>query len=114
MLRKAVVIVAWATLALIVFATLSPIDLRPHLGGVGVERFGAFAVVGLLFGVAYPTRAWLVLTLVCGSALLLELMQHLTPDRHGELPDALVKFAGGVVGVALSFVINRTMPKAPS
>ena len=35
-------------------ATLSPIGLRPHLTGVSIERFGAFAVVGLLFGGLLP------------------------------------------------------------
>jgi hypothetical protein len=104
--RKPAIMLAWAALAFIVFATLSPIGLRPHIGGVGVERFGAFALVGLLFGVAYPKRFWLVLILVVGTALLLEALQRLTPDRHGEIPDALLKFVGGAVGVGISLLIN--------
>lgn len=107
MLRKILIAAAWAILAVIVFATLSPIGLRPHLASVSVERFGAFATVGLLFGLAYPRRFWLVLTLVVGTALMLEAMQRLTPDRHGEIPDALVKFVGGAFGVGVSFVVNR-------
>lgn len=115
MFRKTAIVLAWAVLALIVFATLSPIGLRPHIGSVGVERFGAFAVVGLLFGLAYPRHFWVVLLLVVGTALLLEALQRLTPDRHGEIPDALVKFVGGVVGVGVSFAINcwRTQMTSP-
>lgn len=110
MFRKIVLAAAWASLVLIVYATLSPIGLRPHLGnGVGVERFGAFAVAGLLFGLAYPKRLWLVLSIVLGTAVLLEMLQYLTPDRHGRVVDALLKLAGGVVGAGLSLALNRVL-----
>lgn len=98
---------AWAILALIVFVTLSPISLRPHFEDVSIERAGAFAAVGLLFGLAYPKRLWLVLSLVIGTAFVLEALQHLTPDRHGHLSDAVVKFVGGVVGVGISWLCHR-------
>src|SRR6187402_3338715 len=101
MFRKILIAAGWAILAVIVFATLSPIGLRPHLASVSVERFGAFAAMGLLFGLAYPRHIWLVLSLVVGTALALEAMQRLTPDRHGEIPDALVKFVGGAFGVGV-------------
>lgn len=98
---------AWAILAFIIFVTLSPIGLRPHFEDVSVERFGAFAFVGLLFGLAYPKRLWLVLSLVVGTAFVLEALQHLTPDRHGHVSDAIVKFVGGVIGVGAAWVVNR-------
>jgi apolipoprotein N-acyltransferase len=107
MSRKIIIAVAWASLAFIVFATLSPIGLRPHLASVSLERFGAFALAGLLFGLAYPNRFWLVLTIVLGAAFVLESMQFLTPDRHGEVRDAMVKFVGGTFGVSLSLLFNR-------
>ena len=107
--HKIITAIAWAILAFIVFATLSPIGLRPHIENVSVERFGAFAVVGLLFGLAYPKRLWLVLSLVVGTAFALEALQHLTPDRHGHLSDAFVKFAGGIAGVAVSWLVNRVV-----
>jgi hypothetical protein len=110
MFRRAAMVLAWAVLAFIVYATLSPIGLRPHLGsGAGAERFGAFAVVGLLFGLAYPKRLWLVLAIVLGTAVLLEMLQYLTPDRHGRVVDALFKLAGGAVGAGLSLVSNRAL-----
>ncbi|UZE50083.1 VanZ family protein [Rhodopseudomonas sp. P2A-2r] len=107
MSRKIIMAIAWASLAFIVFATLSPIGLRPHLAGVSMERFGAFAVAGLLFGLAYPGRFWLVLAIVLGAAVGLETLQFLTPDRHGELRDAMVKAVGGAFGVGLSLLLNR-------
>lgn len=112
MLRKVVLFIAWATLLLIVFATLSPIGLRPHFAGVSVERFGAFAIVGLLFGLAYPTRLGLVLACVGGAAVGLEVLQHLTPDRHGEVRDAMVKLAGSIAGVGTAFVLNRVLKRS--
>jgi hypothetical protein len=114
MSRKIIKAIAWASLAFIIFATLSPIGLRPHFGGVSFERFFAFAITGLLLGLAYPARFWLVLALVLGAALGLEALQHLTPDRHGEVPDAVVKFVGGAVGVGLSLVLNRLLPAEAS
>jgi len=109
MTHKIITAIAWAILAFIVFATLSPIGLRPHLEDASVERFGAFAFVGLLFGLAYPKRLWLVLLLVVGSACILEALQHLTPDRHGQVSDALVKLVGGVAGVGVAWLFRRVL-----
>lgn len=108
MFRKIIIILAWSTLLAIAFATLSPIGLRPHVGDVTGERFLAFAVVGLLFGLAYPRHLWLVTLLVGGAAMSLEVLQHLTPDRHGEIPDALVKLAGALTGTGLAYVFSAT------
>ncbi|MET0968690.1 MAG: VanZ family protein [Tardiphaga sp.] len=109
MFQKLVVVIAWSTLLFIAYATLSPIGLRPHLGNVSIERFGAFAAFGLLFGLAYPRHFWLVLVMVLGSAVMLEMLQRITPDRHGMLPDAEVKVFGGLAGVALSFALNHVL-----
>lgn len=98
----------------IVFATLSPIGLRPHVGDVSGERFLAFAAIGLLFGVAYPRHLWLVTLLVGGGAVGLEVLQHLTPDRHGRIPDALVKLVGALAGTGLAYVFGGTMRKISS
>lgn len=114
MQRTTIAILAWVALLAIAAATLSPLGLRPHMAPVAVERFGAFAVIGLLFGLAYSRHPWRVAVLISGVALGLELMQHLTPDRHGHLADALVKLAGGIVGVGLSLAITRLAhPKFP-
>ena len=41
----------------------------------------------------------MVCCVVLGSAIALELMQTLTPDRHGTLLDAAEKIAGGACGI---------------
>jgi VanZ family protein len=103
MFQKLVALAAWGTLAFIAFAALSPIGLRPHLANVGYEHVAAFAVAGLLFGQAYPRHIILVVVLVLGSALLLELLQLITPDRHARLLDLGQKLLGGSVGIAIAW-----------
>ena len=114
MFQRAVIAIAWASLILIVIATLSPIGLRPHMAGPGLERFAAFALIGVLFGLAYPRRIWLVLALIVGTAIGLEALQLLTPDRHGELRDAMVKLAGGISGAFVAVVFQRYLGKSGS
>lgn len=104
MFSKLVVFAAWGSLAFITFATLSPIGLRPQVADVGYEHVAAFALTGLLFGLAYPRRIILVVALVLGSAILLEALQLLTPDRHGRLLDLQIKLAGGSVGIFNAWV----------
>lgn len=107
MSRQIFTAIAWSVLAIIVFVTLSPIGWRPHFEAVSIERAGAFAVIGVLFGLAYPNRPWRLLFLMAAAALLLEALQHLTPDRHGRLPDALVKIFGAIIGVGISWLCTR-------
>jgi hypothetical protein len=107
MYHKLVAAAAWLGLAFIVFATLSPIDLRPQVAGVGLERFVAFAATGLLFGLAYPRRPGLVVALVLCGACILEMTQLITTDRHGRLPDLFVKMAGGSTGILIAQFWNR-------
>jgi VanZ family protein len=87
-------------LAFIAYATMSPIQARPTLlASANVERLGAFAVLGALFCLAYPRHMILVALIVLGSAVLLELAQLLTPDRHGRIQDAIVKMTGAALGI---------------
>jgi VanZ family protein len=105
MLHKFIAAAAWATLAFIAFATLSPLGLRPEVGDANLERFGAYALAGLLLSLAYPRHLISIVVFVVGVASVLELLQLVTPDRHGHFADACVKVAGGVVGVALAFMV---------
>ena len=101
MIPKVSTIVGWLALAFIAYVTLSPIDARPILADIKFEHFGAFGLVGLALGLAYPKRLLLVAAIVVGSAFGLEALQLLTPDRHGRLLDAAVKAAGGICGVGI-------------
>jgi hypothetical protein len=111
--RKLIELGAWAMLGLICFVTLSPISLRPETGSsVAVERFGAFAALGALFMAAYPHHFFRVASLVVIVALGLEALQHLTPDRHGHLVDAMEKIAGGLAGSCIVKLIQVLIVRA--
>lgn len=100
MLHKIVTFAAWAAIAFIGYATISPIQQRPTLPtSASFEHLAAFAVIGALFCLAYPRQILLVCLIVLGSAVLLEIAQLLTPDRHARIQDAFEKMAGGVVGI---------------
>jgi VanZ family protein len=104
MLHKFVSITAWACLLFVASVTLSPPYLRPRLTEsetaliVLLEHVGAFAVLGVLFSLAY-TRTAVVCLIVLGSAVILELLQLVVPDRDARVVDAVQKLVGGVVGI---------------
>jgi VanZ like family len=106
MTHKFIAFSAWTTLVFIAFATLSPIGLRPGVSSdPDIERFGAYFVGGMLLALAYPRRPILVACLIAAIATMLEGSQFLTPDRHGQVSDGLVKIAGGMAGVSLTALI---------
>ena len=94
-------VAAWLALAFIAYATLSPLQARPTVADPQLEHFAAFALMGLAFALAYPGRLLFVTTMILGSAIGLEALQLLTPDRHGTLEDAVVKSVGGVCGIGV-------------
>src|SRR3979409_2520697 len=101
MVQRVSIVAGWLALAFIVYAPLSPIAARPVIAGLQFEHFAAFALMGLAFGLAYPRRLFVVVAIVVGSAVALEALQLLTPDRHGRVLDALVKAAGGICGIGV-------------
>jgi hypothetical protein len=104
---------AWASIAVIAYFTLarvgvmysiyfklSPYLMRPHMHTYAhFEHVIVFAMFGAIFGFAYPRHVLLVCSVVFGTAVALELLQTVTPDRHGTLMDALDKIAGGAFGI---------------
>lgn len=105
-------ILPWLALAAIIFATISPIRLRPHdIASVDVDRAGAFAVMALLFVLAYP-RQWIVcaVLLILGAGGI-ELLQYLSPTRHAHLEDATVKAAGAAIGCLVGWTINQIISR---
>ena len=115
-ISKLVTAAAWASIIFIAYATLarvgfvysiyyklSPILMRPEVKTYAhFEHIIAFAVVGALFSFAYPRRTILVCGIIFGGAALLEILQTLTPDRHGTLIDVLEKMAGGTAGIVVA------------
>jgi VanZ family protein len=107
MFRTLTTVAAWLSLAFIAYATLSPLNERPEIGGLfsHFDHYLAYAVTGGLFAFAYPRHTPFVCLIVFGSAILLELAQLLTPDRHARVLDALRKLIGGVLGIACARMI---------
>jgi hypothetical protein len=111
MVQKLIAVAAWACLIFIVYATLSSADARPELTStepalvVFVERFGAYGLLGFLFCVAYPRRLLFICCLVLGSAVLLELLQLVIPDRDARVIDAGEKLLGGAAGILTARVL---------
>lgn len=113
--------IAWTTLIAIVVITLvrvdvlygiyrliSPLLLHPSISVYGhITHVTAFVVIGLLFGVAYQRHPVRVAAILSAAAILLELMQTLTPDRHGVPIDAFEKAGGGVAGVLIAQLFTR-------
>jgi VanZ family protein len=112
MLRKITSLAAWLILGFIVYATLSPLNERPSLfvtetsASVAIERFGAYGLMGLLFGVAYARRLTLVILVVLGSAISLELLQLFIADRDARLIDVVEKLTGGIAGIGASQILH--------
>ncbi|WP_027165750.1 VanZ family protein [Mesorhizobium sp. WSM3224] len=98
-------IAALILLAAITFATLSPIDMRPHLGEVNMERALAYILFGLALALGFPSRLTQTMLFVCAAAGVLELLQVIDPGRHARLQDALLKAAAGLIGIAIGRII---------
>jgi VanZ family protein len=116
MIQRISAIAAWLALAFIVFVTLSPIGARPSVASPHLEHFAAFALTGVAFALAYPNRILTVVAIVVGTALGLEALQLLTPDRHARAADALVKAFGGISGICagqLMYFLIRVRPIQP-
>lgn len=107
-------VIAWLLLAGLIFVTLSPINLRPISPlPTQFERAIALAIVGCAFALAYPKRLPVVVVLVLGSTVLLELLQVLSPSRHGRVIDVAVKLAGGGFGIVVCALAQRRWPFRP-
>ncbi|WP_065756003.1 VanZ family protein [Bradyrhizobium paxllaeri] len=109
----AIIVIAYATLTHIgfvysIYFKLAPYLMRPAMRTYAhFEHVIAFAILGALFWFAYPRRLILVCCIVFGAAVLLEVLQTITPDRHGTLIDALEKMAGGAAGILCARTARR-------
>jgi VanZ family protein len=105
---------AWSLAAFVVFATLGPQSLRPHLPpefGAQAERFGAYFVTAAAFALAYPTRKLSIAGLVVFAAIILEIGQAFSPGRDPGVPDAIAKALGGLAGVIAVAGGERLLPR---
>lgn len=101
---------AWLLVLAVAVFTLAPIELRPVTAApANWERVAAFMAIGVLFCLGYPHHRWHIVGLVIGLAGLLEVLQHVSPSRHGRLPDGLVKAAGALLGIGLAVGAERIL-----
>jgi VanZ family protein len=116
-----IVAAAWTSLAVVVYATLSKLDLiyrlyylmAPFLNYPSmrtyatIEHLAAYGIVGMLFCALYPRSLLRVCFFLFLFIVGLEVLQTLTPDRHGTLRDAIEKMIGGVTGaVSMTAALN--------
>lgn len=112
-LRRIATILGWCALLVILFSTLSPLDLRPHIPEMGAdaERFLAYLAAGSMLAFAYPRQRWFVLGGVVLLALGLEWAQSFEATRHGRPHDVVVKIlgtlAGGCLATSLDYLARR-------
>lgn len=125
---KLAIVMAWAGIIVIAYATLTRVGfvydiyykLSPYLMRPEMKTYAhfvhitVFAVLGAVFSFIYPRHTILVCGLVLGSAAVLEILQTLTPDRHGTWVDALEKMAGGAAGIFFTKSAMRLLAGKPS
>jgi VanZ family protein len=107
-LRRLALFAGWAAVLAILIATLSPLEARPHLRGLGAdaERFLAYFAAGATLAFAYPRQRWRVLIGIVAFAIGLEWLQTWEATRHGLPRDAIVKIAGATLGSLLSAALD--------
>ncbi|MFC3322938.1 VanZ family protein [Mesorhizobium cantuariense] len=100
--------VAMALLAIIIFATLSPIQMRPHIAEANIERALAYVLLGFALALGFPNRLYQAVVFVAVTAGVLELLQIIDPGRHAHIADALVKACAGIVGILVGQLFVRS------
>jgi VanZ family protein len=122
MFQRLIIATAWASVAVLAYATLTHVGfvysiyyrLAPFLTWPAMRYYAhfahviAFALLGALFSFAYPKRVVFACCVIFFSAVTLEYLQTLTPDRHGTLIDAFEKIVGGLLGIIVATAIRRS------
>ena len=107
-LRSVATFLGPVILGVVIFATISPNDLRPRIGeSADVERFLAFAALCGAFVFSYPNRWRLVLCLILVGGGALEAIQNLLPDRHGTAADFATKAFGSIAGAVIANTLDQ-------
>ena len=107
MVVKIAKIAAWLLLVAIVVMTLGPPTVRPVTGfNRSLEHVAAFALLGLAFGLAYPSRRMLLALTGVAVAALMETLQQMVPGRHAYFSDFVINGAGSCAGLAAAALLD--------
>ena len=86
-----------------VILTVVPASDRPDTGiQHDIEHFGAFLVIGFLFGLGFEARAWVLIVAGITGTLMLECLQIPLPTRHARIEDFVVDSVGIVAGILVA------------
>jgi VanZ family protein len=103
-------IAAWLLIAAIIVLTLGPPTLRPITGvDRNLEHLAAFALLGLTFGLAYPSRRMLLAFIGVAVAASMEILQQWVPGRHAYFFDFVLNSAGAWTGLFGSILVELLM-----
>ena len=106
MVVKIARVAAWLLIAAIVVMTLGPPTVRPVSGfNRSLEHVAAFALLGLAFGLAYPSRRLLLAVIGIAAAALMETLQQMVPGRHAYFSDFVINAGGACLGVIMAVVV---------
>jgi hypothetical protein len=106
MTQKLLIALVCLCIAGIGIVTLATVGLRPHLFPYpSLDRVFAFAVLGVLLGLAFPRHLQVVLLWLIAAAIALELLQFVRPDRDPRFFDAIAKIVGAVAGVGAAWML---------
>src|SRR5882724_10094093 len=107
MVVKIARIAAWLLIVAIVVMTLGPPTVRPVSGfNRSLEHVAAFALLGLAFGLAYPSRRMLLALIGVAAAALMETLQLVVPGRHAYFSDFVINAAGACAGLVLAILFD--------
>lgn len=107
MITRAARAAAWLLVLGAIVITLGPQRVRPSTGiDHDLEHALAFAVVGLAFGLGYPTRRTALAVLAITGIALMEIIQHWIPGRHATLRDFVVNGLGACTGIAAAALLD--------
>jgi VanZ family protein len=96
-------VAAWTALMIIVVLTVVPPGLRPvTVAPHGIEHAAAFLLAGILFGIAYVGREWILTAGAIVFCAAIEAAQLYVPGRHARISDLIVDSAAGITGVLVS------------
>jgi VanZ family protein len=101
-------IVTWCAFLMIVFLSVVPGGLRPHvMADKHIEHFAAYFITGCLFALAYPRQLFLSCALLTACTAVLELVQLEIAGRTSSITDFAVSTYGACLGLLLTFLLNH-------